>query len=108
MARRRTAWWPRPEVSRLRPEPDCRDLPLRAPCRLGDAAEVALEDYARALARARLAEALRTGADEQQVTGVHVCGAGAAATPALLDDLHAFARDLEQRSADGSGGLGWS
>jgi hypothetical protein len=73
---------------------------------LDDAAEVALEDYARALARAAAAEAYRDARDTARVAGVHVCRAASAPEPGALADLDAFARELASRSE--GGGLGWS
>ena len=67
--------------------------------------EVALEDYARALARSQGAEAVRADDDPSMVKGVHVCGLGTALTQALLSDLEDFARGL---TPSGSSGLGWS
>jgi hypothetical protein len=89
-------------VSLSAPGPGCHDLRFAQPYPLGDAAEVALEDYARAVWRARAAEAVR---DSEGVRGVHVCGAHGP-TPAARADVEAFARDLWARS--GEGGLGWS
>ncbi len=87
------------------PEPDCYDLRFRAVYPIAEAGEVALEDYARSLARARAAEGLRAPEDPAVVCGVHVCGLGTSPTPALLNDLEDFARSLV--AAPGSG-LGWS
>jgi hypothetical protein len=90
-------------MSRTRPESDCLDLAFQAGYALHDPAEVALEDYARALTRARAAEAIRAG-PSPTVTGVHVCGASL--KEGALADLEAFARDMAER--DAGGGLGWS
>ena len=66
---------------------------------------MALEDYARALARSQGAEAVRAVDDPSMVKGVHVCGLGTALTQALLSDLEDVARTL---TPSGSSGLGWS
>ena len=47
-------------MSHLRPEKGCYDIDFEAAYPLGEGAEVALEDYARALARAGAAEAPAT------------------------------------------------
>ena len=73
---------------------------------MDDAGEVALEDYAREVTRARAAEAVRAQGDPAPVTGVHLCGLDAPPAPALRKDIEDFARDLALRS--GGGGLGWS
>jgi hypothetical protein len=93
-------------MSRDRPEPDCRDLHFQARYALPDAAEVALEDYARALTRSRAAVLLRAEDDPRVVAGVHVCGLPAPPGEAALADLEDFARDMSARA--GEGGLGWS
>jgi hypothetical protein len=87
------------------PEPGCSEIDFERAYPLDEMAEVALEDYARALTRARGAEALRAGDDPATIRGVHVCGLGTAMTSALLRDLEDFARSLV---TGGSGGLGWS
>ena len=87
------------------PEAGCYDIGFDAAYPLGEEAEVALEDYARALTRGRAAEALRASDDPGAVRGVHVCGLAAAITPALLRDLEDFARSLGTGTG---GGLGWS
>ena len=92
-------------MPRTRPEPGCYEIDFATACPLDEAAEVALEDYARALTRARAAEAVRAGDDPATVRGVHVCGLGLALTPALLRDLEDFARSLITGTG---GGLGWS
>jgi hypothetical protein len=93
-------------MSRALPEPGCLDLDLGRGFALGDSAEVALEDYARALAAGRAAETVPDPADPAVVRGVHVCGA---APPAPVEDLRAdlegFARELSARGAGTS--LGW-
>jgi hypothetical protein len=93
-------------MSQQRPESDCRDLAFRASYALPAPAEVALEDYARALTRSRGAEAMHAGRDPAVVAGVHVCGAAAPLEAGSLADLEAFARDMAVGGA--GGGLGWS
>ncbi len=88
------------------PASDCFDLSFQAGYPIDEAAEVALEDYARVLARARGAFGLRAPEDPGSVRGVHVCGLRASPTPALLTDLEDFARSLVSGAA--GGGLGWS
>ena len=87
-----------------RPEAGCYEIDFGTALPLDEPAEVALEDYARALTRARAAEAVRAGNDPATVRGVHVCGLATTLTPALLRDLEDFARSL----ITGTGGLGWS
>lgn len=84
----------------------CYDLGFRAGYPIDEAGEVALEDYARTLARARAAEGLRAAEDPAVVRGVHVCGLGKSPTPELLTDLEDFARSLALHRS--GGGLGWS
>jgi hypothetical protein len=91
-------------MSRARPEPGCIVVSFAEPYPMDDASEVALEDYARVLARARSAEAVRAEAADA-VAGVHLCGAGKPPSPPVLADLEGFARSL---SGGPSGGLGWS
>ena len=88
-----------------RPEDGCYEIDFVTAFPLDEAAEVALEDYARALTKAKGAEAVRARDDPATVRGVHVCGLGMAVTPALLRDLEDFARSL---STGTGGGLGWS
>ena len=87
-----------------RPEAGCFQIDFQMPLAVTDAAEVALEDYARTVTRARAAEALRLAA-EGPVGGVHLCGLAAPVPPALARDVEDFARSL---MAGGGGGLGWS
>jgi hypothetical protein len=93
-------------MSRALPAPGCLDLDFGRGYALGDAAEVALEDYARALAAGRAAETVPDPADPAAVRGVHVCGA-APPTPVedVRADLEGFARDLSARA--GGATLGW-
>ena len=87
------------------PQAGCYEIGFEAAYPLGEAAEVALEDYGRALTRAQAAEALRASDDPGAVSGLHVCGLGVAVTASLLRDLEDFARSLV---AGSGGGLGWS
>jgi len=73
---------------------------------LDDPSEVALEDYARAVARAEEAEAVRGPSEPGPVTGVRLRGAAAPPTPEMRTDIEDFARDLSGRG--GRTGLGWS
>ena len=91
-------------MSRARPQPTCRELDWAPACALSDPAQVALEDYARALLRGSSAEAIVDPAG--RVAGVHVCGVESEPTPAARRDVEAFAQDLAQR--ENGGGLGWS
>jgi hypothetical protein len=87
------------------PEPGCYDIFFDAAYSLAEDAEVALEDYARALTRSRQAAAVRASDDPGAVRGVHVCGLAVSVTPTLLRDLEDFARSLGTGTG---GGLGWS
>jgi hypothetical protein len=93
-------------MSRLRPVAGCRELAFREGYAVDDAGEVALEDYAREVTRAREVEAVREEAAPGVVTGLHLCGLDAEPAPALRADVEDFARDLVVRA--GGGGLGWS
>jgi hypothetical protein len=92
-------------VSHARPAPGCQDLAFRSRHALAEEAEVALEDYARAVSRAREAEALREVGDASRVSGVHVCGLEAPAGDRDLSDIEDFALELTRRG--GGSGLGW-
>jgi hypothetical protein len=82
------------------------DVLFGGPFAIGETGEVALEDYARVLARAEDAVALRRPEDPGMIHGLRVTGPRAPLTDALRADLEAFARDLAH--AEGGGGLGWS
>jgi len=82
-------------MGRSHPAPDCIDVRFASSHGLGEDAELALEDYARALLGAREAE-LIPGASGL-VAGVHVCGA-AEQPGALAADLEDFARELVRRA----------
>ena len=88
-----------------RPEAGCHEIVLDAGCALAEGAEVALEDYARALFRAGAAEAVRAAGDPAKVGSVHLCAPQAPITAALRRDLEDFARSLVVGTG---GGLGWS
>jgi hypothetical protein len=93
-------------MSRTDPGRGCLDVGFTRAYALGDAAELALEDYARALAgTGSAAEAIPAAGGEGRVGGVHLCGAAPATASALRAEIEGFARDLAQRS--GRGGLGW-
>lgn len=90
-------------MSHEHPEPGCYDLGFASGYRIDEPAQVALEDYARALTRAREAEAVRGNAPAR-VSGVHVCALGTKPAPGVVRDIEDFARDLAARRG---GGLGW-
>jgi len=91
-------------MSRRQPRTGCHELTFRAGFALDDPGEVALEDYARALTRAREAEAVRDPPDLVRVKGVHVCGLESPPGPQVLTDLEAFALDLAvHRNGSGLG-----
>ncbi len=90
-------------MSRTQPAPDCLELTFATSLAVGDVAEVALEDYAREIARARSAEAERDAAGG--ISGVHLCGLARGVSQAAAADIEAFARSLV---APDSGGLGWT
>lgn len=87
-------------MGRTRPGPECRELHFARSEALSDGAEVALEDYARALAGAQEAEAIPDA--EDRVAGVHLCRAGAL-PDTLAADVEDFARDLARREEMGRG-----
>lgn len=93
-------------MSRALPEADCHELAFQASYPVDEPADLALEDYARALTRARAAEVARAPEDPARVRGVHLCGPRAALDRGLLTDIEDFARDLALRG--GGSGLGWS
>jgi len=95
-------------VTLTQPAAGCRDLAFRhhAGYAVGEAGEVALEDYARTLTRAGAVEAVRARSDASAVTGLHLCDVGEAWTAAVAADIEDFARDLAEGA--GTDGLGWS
>lgn len=80
------------------------DLAFEAAYALDDPAEAALEDYARVLALAEGAEAMRS--PESGVSGVRLRRPSAPLAPAAARDIEDFARDLATRG--GGTGLGWA
>lgn len=92
-------------MTRARPQAGCLDLAFDAAYAVDEAGEVALEDYARALARAGDAEVLREAGEGSAIAGLHLCALGAPVTPAVRADIEGFARSL---TVDARGGLGWS
>jgi hypothetical protein len=81
------------------------ELPFQAACALSEGGEVALEDYARVLAEASGAEALRSPSDPALVRGVRLHAASAVLTETLARDIEDFAHGLAQGRTNG---LGWS
>ena len=73
---------------------------------LADAAEVALEDYARALTAAAGAVAVKRDENEAEVIGVRLLGPALGATPEARSDIQDFARGLA--TLGGGLGLGWA
>jgi hypothetical protein len=93
-------------MSRTEPGRDCLELAFARAYALGETAEVALEDYARALAAGHAAEAIPDASDPRRVRGVHVCRAAPPAPVAdVRADLEGFARELASRG--GGASLGW-
>jgi len=92
-------------MSRARPGPGCIDLSFAEAYPMDDPSEVALEDYARVLTRARAAEAVRADGGDA-IAGVHVCSPEPAPSAEVRADLEGFARSLATGPA--GGGLGWS
>jgi hypothetical protein len=90
-------------MSHEQPAKDCAEVPLREPLALEPPAEVALEDYARALSGARSADAVH---ESDRIVGVHLCGLPAPLTGEARKDLVDFASELRDKIA--GGGLGWS
>jgi hypothetical protein len=92
-------------MSRARPQPGCVLVPFAAAQAMDEPGEVALEDYARVLTRARAAEAVPANGAPGMVEGVHLCGAAQPLSPAAIADIEGFAASL---LAGRAGGLGWS
>ena len=82
------------------------ELPFQTACALSENGELALEDYARVLAEASGAEALRSRSDPALVRGVRLYAAKATLTETLARDIEGFAHGLAQGRT--GGGLGWS
>jgi len=91
-------------MSRARPEAGCVVVSFGEAHPMDEASEVALEDYARVLTRARAAEAVPAAGVPGMIEGVHLCGASQP-SPAAIADIEGFARSL---LAGRAGGLGWS
>jgi hypothetical protein len=90
-------------MTRMHPAPDCHEVSFTAGCAMGEAAEVALEDYAREMTRALGSEAVR--GQDSRVGGVHLCGLAEPVGAGASRDIEDFARSL---AAPEAGGLGWS
>jgi len=73
---------------------------------LGDAAEVALEDYARVLTAAAGAAAVRSGAAPGRVIGVRLREPALRLSSEARRDIEDFARGLAAENA--GPGLGWA
>lgn len=93
-------------MTRARPVSGCRELAFREGYAVDDTGEVALEDYAREVTRAREVEAVRREGEPGLVSGLHLCGLDAEPAAALRADVEDFARDLDALA--GGGGLGWT
>jgi hypothetical protein len=85
----------------VHPGEECVELEFSEPYSMPSGAEVALEDYGRVLTRARAASTWSRGTPGR-VHGLHLCSPGL--PPASVrEDLEAFARDLVQAAASGTG-----
>ena len=82
------------------------DLAFAEGLTLGDAGEVALEDYARVLTAATGAEAIHGEQAGGRVTAVRVVGPRAKPSAAEHRDIEDFARGLAAESV--RAGLGWA
>ncbi len=87
------------------PQAGCVELRFSRSVRLSPAGEVALEDYARVLTRARHAEAVPDAQRPEAIAGVHLC-APEESSPTATDDIFGFAREMEPPTE--GGGLGWN
>ena len=88
----------------------CRTLSFKGHYAIKDAAEVALEDYACAMTRARTASVIRLrdldlGLD--LVKGVHLCAPEIGIDDTISADIEGFAHSL-MAAAVNAPGLGWS
>lgn len=92
-------------MTRERPLSDCVELVFARRYLLAASAEVALEDYARALARATAAEAFADARDPERLSGVHLCSPATPPPDGVREDIEAFARELAGHRGSG---LGWS
>lgn len=84
---------------------ECVEWRLPEALRLGEAAEVALEDYAREVTRSQAAEAVREAPDGPLVA-LRLLGLAREPDASARSDVFAFARELEAPSA--GAGLGWA
>jgi hypothetical protein len=82
------------------------ELRLPEPLALSEAAEVALEDYARVVTRCAGASALRGDEPGAPVLALRLDGAAAPPVEAAWRDVVAFGRELV-KAGQGSG-LGWA
>ena len=89
-------------MSRDHPQPGCVSMSFDEAYPMDEPSEVALEDYARVLTRARAAEAVRAAGG---VEGIHLCGPAQPPSAPVASDIQGFARSLAVGQA---GGLGWS
>jgi hypothetical protein len=92
-------------LTRGSPSAACVEIVFRGRLALGGGEQVALEDYARALARAEGAEVVPAAADPRRVAGVHLCAPAIHPGGAVSEDVEAFAREMAERTGEG---LGWS
>jgi hypothetical protein len=83
----------------------CVEIVFKRRLALGGGEQVALEDYARALARAQGAEAVPAPDDPGRVAGVHLCAPAIPPGGAVAEDIEAFAREMAERTGEG---LVWS
>lgn len=90
-------------LSRERPVEGCRELWFATELTVPEAAQPALEDYARAASGAEAA-AVVPGEHPGRVRAVHLCGARGE-DESVRRDVEAFARELGARAGEG---LGWS
>jgi hypothetical protein len=88
------------------PQAGCVDLQFADVVRLSPSGEVALEDYARVLTRARHAEAIPSHTQPATIAGVHVCAPEAPPDEVLCAEIETFAREMELPGE--RGGLGWN
>jgi hypothetical protein len=81
------------------------ELRFREPRVLAAFAQVALEDYARELTRAAGAEAMLAPGEGGRLLGLWLDEPRVPPQGGVLEDIEAFARELQERAGDG---LGWS
>ena len=81
------------------------EIRFREPLLLGAFAQVALEDYARELTRSERSEALVAPGEGGRLLGLALDEPRTAPQGSVLEDIEAFARELQERAGDG---LGWS